>query len=45
MLEMPRAAANLPDKWPYTVVTNILQVRTAQAIRNSGVEILNPLQP
>ncbi|MDA2968587.1 MAG: hypothetical protein O2792_01965 [Actinomycetota bacterium] len=45
MLEMPRATANLPDKWPYTVVTNILQVRSAQAIRNSSVEILNPLQP
>jgi hypothetical protein len=45
MLDMPRAAATLPDKWPYTVVVNILQVRSAQAIRNSGVEILNPLQP
>ena len=45
MLDMPRATANLPDRWPYTVVTNILQVRSAQAIRNSGVEILNPLQP
>jgi hypothetical protein len=42
---MPRATATLPDKWPYTVVVNILQVRSAQAIRNSGVEILNPLQP
>jgi hypothetical protein len=45
MLDMPRANATLPDKWPYTVVVNILQVRSAQAIRNSGVEILNPLQP
>lgn len=45
MLDMPRATANLPDRWPYTVVTNILQVRTSQAIRNSEVEILNPLQP
>lgn len=45
MLDMPRASATLPDKWPYTVVVNILQVRSAQAIRNSGVEILNPLQP
>lgn len=45
MLDMPRATANLPDKWPFTVVTNILQVRTANAIRNGGVEILNPLQP
>ena len=45
MLDMPRATANLPDTWPYTVVANILQVRSAQAIRNSGVEILNPLKP
>ncbi len=45
MLDMPSATADLPDRWPYTVVTNILQVRTAQAIRNNGVEILNPLQP
>ncbi len=45
MLDMPRATANLPNRWPYTVVTNILQVRTSQAIRNSEVEILNPLQP
>ena len=45
MLDMPRATANLPDRWPYTVVANILQVRSAQAIRNSEVEILNPLQP
>jgi hypothetical protein len=45
MLDIPSATANLPDKWPYTVVANILQVRTAQAIRNGNVEILNPLQP
>ena len=45
MLDTPRASATLPDKWPYTVVVNILQVRSAQAVRNSGVEILNPLQP
>jgi len=45
MLDLPPATADLPDKWPYTVVTNILQVRTALTIRNSGVEILNPLQP
>ena len=45
MLVMPNATADLPDQWPYTVVTNILQVRLAQSIRNSGIEILNPLQP
>ncbi len=45
MLEMPRATADLPDQWPYTVVTNILQVRSAQAILNSDIEILDPLQP
>jgi len=45
MLARPVAPTNLPDRWPYTVVTNILQVRTAQAIRNSSVQILNPLQP
>ena len=45
LLEMPKAVNDLPDKWPYSVVTNILQVRTAAAIRNNGVEILNPLQP
>ena len=45
MLDMPSATADLPDRWPYTVVTNILQVRSTQAIGNSGVEILNPLQP
>jgi hypothetical protein len=45
MLDVPNAAANLPTEWPYSVVTNILQVRIAQAVRNSGVEILNPLQP
>ncbi len=45
MLDVPNAAASLPTSWPYSVVTNILQVRIAQAMRNSGVEILNPLQP
>ncbi len=45
MLDMPRATATLPDKWPYTVVFNILQVRTAQTIRNNGIDFLNPLQP
>ena len=45
MLDMPAASADLPDRWPYTIVTNILQVRVAEMIRNSGVEIMNPLQP
>jgi len=45
MLDMPAASAELPDRWPYTIVTNILQVRVAQVIRNSSVEIMNPLQP
>lgn len=45
MLDSPGATAVLPDKWPYTIVTNILQVRSAQAVRESGVDFLNPLQP
>ena len=45
MLPVPSATADLPDRWPYTVVTNILQVRATQAIRNGEIEILKPLQP
>ena len=43
LVPMPALPTDLPDRWPYTVVTNILAVRAAQAPSGSGA--LSPLSP
>ena len=45
LLDPPNVSSVLPNRWPYTLVTNILQIRSTQAVRNTGVGILDPLQP
>ena len=45
LLATPNAILTLPDRWPYSLVSRILQIRSAQAAYNSGLGILDPLQP
>lgn len=45
LLATPNADLTLPNSWPYSLVSSILQIRSAQAAYNSGIEILDPLQP
>ena len=45
LLATPNAILTLPDRWPYSLVSRILQIRSAQAAYNSGIGILDPLQP
>ena len=45
LLDPPNVSSVLPNRWPYTLVTSILQIRSTQAVRNTGVGILDPLQP
>ncbi len=45
LLKSPSASGDLPDRWPYSIVTNILKIKleTSNAIPESG--ILDKLQP
>lgn len=43
MVQMPALPTNLPAQWPYSMVTSILQVRTASAMKPGGS--LSPLAP
>ena len=45
MLDAPAASAQLPARWPYTLVTGILSVRGDRARAGSTVGPLGPLQP
>jgi hypothetical protein len=45
LLATPNAILTLPDRWPYSLVSRILQIRSAQAAYNSEIGILDPLQP
>lgn len=43
LVPMPALPTDLPDRWPYTVVTNILEVRASESPSGSGA--LAPLSP
>ena len=45
LLDPSNVSSVLPNRWPYTLVTSILLIRSTQAERNTGVGILDPLQP
>lgn len=45
LLDSPLASANLPDRWPYSLVNNILKIKDAEASRDQSVGILDSTQP
>ena len=46
LLKTPEAPASLPNAWPYTVVSNILAIRsTEEANKPDSGGVLNPLAP
>ena len=45
LLDSPLASANLPDRWPYSLVNNILKIKAEEQARNKSIEILDSLQP
>ncbi len=45
LLDSPSASIALPDRWPYSLVSNILKIKTEEANRDKSVEILDTLQP
>ena len=45
LLDSPLASAELPDRWPYSLVNNILKIKAEEATRDKSVGILDTLQP
>ena len=45
LLDSPLASAKLPDRWPYSLVNNILKIKAKEATRDKSVGILDTLQP
>ena len=45
LLDSPLASAKLPDRWPYSLVNNILKIKAEEATRYKSVGILDTLQP
>jgi len=45
LLDSPSAPTALPDRWPYSLVSNILKIKAEEANRDKSVEILDTLQP
>lgn len=47
MIDLPAMSTVLPEQWPYTVVSNILLVRSLDAVRlaAAGQITLEPLKP
>ena len=45
LLDSPLASAKLPDRWPYSLVNNILKIKAEEATRDKSVGILDTLQP
>ncbi len=47
MIDLPALSTVLPEQWPYTVVSNILLVRSLDAVNHvsDGVIALDPLKP
>ena len=47
MIDLPAMSTVLPERWPYNVVTNILLVRSLDAVKHAtdGLIVLEPLKP
>ena len=47
MIDLPAMSTTLPEQWPYTVVSNILLVRSLDAVQHAteGLISLDPLKP
>ena len=45
LLDSPLASAKLPDRWPYSLVNNILKIKAEESTRDKSVGILDTLQP
>ena len=45
LLDSPSASITLPDRWPYSLISNILKIKTEEATRDKSVGILDTLQP
>lgn len=47
MIDLPAMSTVLPEQWPYTVVSNILLVRSLDAVQHAtdGLIALDPLKP
>jgi cell division protein FtsB len=47
MMDLPALSTVLPERWPYSVVANILLVRSLDAVRHAaeGQIALDPLKP
>ena len=45
LLDSPSASIKLPDRWPYSLVNNILKIKTEETNLNKSIEILDTLQP
>ena len=45
LLDSPSASIKLPDRWPYSLINNILKIKTEEANLNKSIEILDTLQP
>ena len=45
LLDSPSASIKLPDRWTYSIVNNILKIKTEETNLNKSIEILDTLQP
>ena len=47
MIDLPAMSTVLPERWPYNVVSNILLVRSLEAVQHAtdGLIALDPLKP
>jgi cell division protein FtsB len=47
MIDLPAMSTVLPERWPYSVVSNILLVRSLDAVQHAtdGLIALDPLKP
>ncbi len=47
MIDLPAMSTVLPERWPYSVVSNILLVRSLDAVQHAtaGLITLDPLKP
>ena len=42
MMEVPELSADMPDRWPYTVVSGMMLVRTLQRAQSEVAETSVP---
>lgn len=47
LLEMPNAPVMLPDRWPYTLVANIVSLRQTQrvGVEQGNLDTYDPIRP